>query len=114
PKHENDPGNDLQTLDIVDPSTDERITRLWAQVSTGDNWRFLQFDLTALRGRTVRVQFAVNNDGSGGRTALYLDNVSLLACDVAPAPTPHGTTITPIVSPTPTTTGFPTTVNPTL
>jgi hypothetical protein len=106
PVHEANPGNDIQYADIIDPVTDTRITRLWAQLSSQSNWLFLQYDLTSLRGRTVQIEFGVQNDGQGGRTALFLDNVSLLACDGGGATPPSPATATPtpqiiLISPTP-------------
>jgi hypothetical protein len=98
PRHEPNPGNDLQFVDVVDAGTGERITRLWAQLANRENWLFLQFDLTSLRGRTVQLVFGVTNDGTGGKTSLFVDNVSLLACGVEPAPTPVWT---PTPTPTP-------------
>jgi hypothetical protein len=111
PRHEPNPGNDLQFVDVVDPGTGERITRLWAQLANRESWLFLQFDLTSLRGRTVRLVFGVTNDGSGGRTMLYVDNVSLLVCDAELEPTPVWTP-TPTPTPTPTIVDF-VTVTPT-
>ena len=45
----------------------------------------------------------MHNDGSGGRTALYLDDVSLLACepDATPFVTPSATAAAPLPSATP-------------
>lgn len=106
PKHETNPGSDLQFLDIVDETTGER-TRLWAGLANQEMWLFSQINLTQFQGRRVRVEFGVSNNGSGGRTALYLDQVSLQSCPTTPAPTPTGLTLTP--SPTAVTT----TVTPT-
>lgn len=107
PVHEANPGNDIQYADIIDPVTDIRITRLWAQLANQGNWSFLQYDLTSLAGRTVQIEFGVQNDGQGGRTALFLDEVSLLACDGGGPVTPGPATATPtpqiiLISPTPT------------
>jgi hypothetical protein len=107
PRHEPNPGSDLQFLDIVDETTGER-TRLWVELANrGDAWLFLQINLTHLQGRRIRVEFGVSNDGGGGRTALYLDQVSLQSCPTTPGPTPVGLTPTPsptliIGTPTPT------------
>lgn len=98
PRHEPNPGSDLQFLDIVDEGTGER-TRLWVELANRDTWLFLQINLTHLQGRRIRVEFGVSNDGGGGRTALYLDQVSLQSCPTTPGPTPTGLTPTP--SPTP-------------
>jgi hypothetical protein len=106
PRHEPNPGSDLQFLDIVDETTGDR-TRLWAELANPGAWLFRQESLTHLQGRRIRVEFGVSNDGGGGRTALYLDQVSLQSCPVTPGPTPTGVTPTPsptlvIGTPTPT------------
>ncbi len=111
PIHETLPGDDLQYLDIYDANTGARISRLMDQLANSSDWVFLQYDLTWLRGRSIRVEFGVRNDGSGGRTALIVDDVSLLACDVAPTATPTPTTFS--VLPTPTPTATPGTLTPT-
>ena len=106
PVHEANPGTDLQFIDIFDASTNELLVRVWSQLSNRDGWLFQQFPLTSLAGRTIRVSIGVSNDGFGGRTALYVDSVSLQVCDAVPAPTPTSTS--PIVifpTPTPTNTG---------
>ncbi len=49
--------------------------------SDSRQWERLSFDLTEHHaGRDVRVYFTVFNRGTGGVTAMYLDDVSLLAC----------------------------------
>lgn len=102
PVHEVAPGDDLQYLDIYDAVSGAKLSRLWSQLSNGQSWIFLQFDLTAFRGRQIRVEFGVRNDGGGGRTALFLDDVSLLSCDAGATPfvTPTPTTISLLPSPT--------------
>ena len=45
-------------------------------VNDGD-WRELVFDLSADRGRTLAVYVNVRNDGLGGRTWMYVDDVSV-------------------------------------
>jgi hypothetical protein len=80
PIHDLGPDNDLQFLDIIEPATGKQITRLWSQLDNQNSWDFVQFDLTFLRDRTVRLEFGVHNDGYGGNTALFLDEISLSAC----------------------------------
>lgn len=118
PVHEEGPGDDLQFLDLYDTSTGAKIQRIWAQLGADRTWRFLQFDLTSLKGKTIRLLFGVINDGGGGRTSLYLDDVSLLACDVIPTTATITATATPTggisIIPTPTPTGTPLTGTPTV
>ncbi|MFQ6015642.1 MAG: hypothetical protein ACE5NP_09380, partial [Anaerolineae bacterium] len=62
--------------------------------------------VTRFKGQTVRVYFNVYNDGVGGRTAMYVDEVGLIICPPGvPTPTPTATatpTLTPTATPTPT------------
>ena len=101
--HENAPGSDMQLLNIYEATTGVRLAQPWSRLSNEQSWQFAQIDLTHLRGRTLRIEFGVHNDGSGGRTALYLDDVSLLACepDATPFVTPSATAAAPQPSATP-------------
>ncbi len=116
PRHEPNPGNDRQFVDIFDAATDTLIQRIWDELRDDRDWRFVQFDFSSLAGRTIRIQFSVLNDGGGGATALFLDDVSLQACDiegtVTPTATPTGG-ISPLPSATPTPTRTPPTSTPT-
>jgi YVTN family beta-propeller protein len=52
-------------------------------------WTRHQYDLPAdYRGRNVTIHIGVFNDGAGGPTAMYVDDVSLLACGPSPSPSP--------------------------
>ena len=116
PRHEPSPGNDRQFVDIFDAATDTLIQRIWDELRDDRDWRFVQFDFSSLAGRTIRIQFGVLNDGGGGATALFLDDVSLQACDVEGTVTPTATptsSISIIPTGTPTPTGTPSTATPT-
>ena len=76
--HEDTPGSDMQLLNIYETTTGVRLAQPWSRLSNEQTWQFEQIDLTHFRGRTLRIEFGVHNDGGGGRTALYLDEVSLL------------------------------------
>lgn len=84
----------------------------WSVLSYGTlnnaAWRPLTFNLTPFSGSTLFVSFAVNNDGIGGRTVMYVDDVRLRACNPEPAtPTPTPT-VTPVsATATPTATPVP-------
>jgi len=52
---------------------------LW-QRSDDRVWTFHEFDLMAYAGRTIKLHFGVYNDGWGGVTGTYLDDVSLELC----------------------------------
>ena len=107
--HEDAPGSDRQLLNIYEATTGVRLAQPWARLSNEQTWQFEQIDLTQFRGRTLRIEFGVHNDGGGGRTALYLDEVSLLACepDATPFVTPSATAAAPQPGGTPQPSGTP-------
>lgn len=122
------PGNDLQYIDIYNGYNNQFIKRIWSDLASiaimdvdgdGDTdevdaaaqeWLFVTRDLTDVKALTdkIRIFFAVTNDGGGGTTALYLDDVQLRACDTQPpatatrTPSPSATVTT---SPSPTASG---------
>ena len=117
---------DRQYVLILDTEGQVLKNLLWTR-SNARAWQRATFDLTAYRGRTIRVLFGTYNDGDGNRTALYSDDAVLTACWPAsppPPPTPTATATArplrriylplmlrnyaPPPSPTPTTTATPT------
>ena len=110
PVHEDTPGSDVQLLNIYDAATGVRLSQPWSQLSNQQTWNFYQVDLTHFKGRALRIEFGVVNDGSGGRTALYLDDVSLLACEAGATPfvTPSAAPAQPSSTPRPIATTAPT------
>lgn len=50
------------------------------QLAHATEWQPHQFDLTPFAGQTITLAFGVFNDGTGGATALYLDDVTLDVC----------------------------------
>jgi hypothetical protein len=65
-------------------------------------WQPAAFDFSLWRGQTFQLVFTVNNDGVGGRTLVFLDDVSLLACSFAPVSPSPWPTFTPTSIPWPT------------
>lgn len=57
------------------------------QLSNEDAWVAYDIDLLPFAGRAITLQFGVFNNGSGGLTAMYLDDVSLDICRYTPTPT---------------------------
>ncbi len=53
-------------------------TLLFQRQNTG--WSYHEINLTAYRGQTVTLYFGVYNNGWGGITAMYVDDVSLVSC----------------------------------
>lgn len=92
PLYEPPPGpGDLQYVDIYNATTGQFAGRALGVQADDRTWLTTDYDLTALAGQTVRLVLAVNNDGVDGRTAMYVDNVSIIACTfidlVVPVPT---------------------------
>lgn len=56
---------------------------LWMRQDTAA-WEHHSFDLGAYAGQTVSVLFGAYNDGQGGITGMYVDDVSLLVCKERP------------------------------
>jgi len=52
---------------------------LWTRRNV-QTWQSLTFDLRAYAGQTVRLHLGVYNDGMGGVTAMYVDDVTLVVC----------------------------------
>ena len=74
-------------------------------------WRSVQYDVSAYRGQSLKILAGCYNNGTGGISRLYVDDVALQYCTgptpVPPSPTPTYTPA-PANSPTPTCTPQPT------
>jgi uncharacterized repeat protein (TIGR01451 family) len=81
PLYDAAPGpGDLQYVDIYNVMTGQFAGRALGTQSNERTWLTSDYDLTSLAGQTVRLVLAVNNDGVEGRSAMYVDNVSIMAC----------------------------------
>jgi hypothetical protein len=54
-------------------------TALWRH-SNAQSWQQFSFNMTSFEGKKVRIQFGTFNDGVGGVTVQYIDDVSVQAC----------------------------------
>jgi len=73
-------------------SADSDFQYLWITVSGGATYRVFQgrintqawepisYDLSALKGKRVQLLFGIYNNGAGGRSLMYVDEVALQAC----------------------------------
>jgi hypothetical protein len=68
-------------------------TLVW-QLKNNQSWDYQEFDLLEYKGQTIRLQFGTYNNGYGGISAMYLDDVTLDVCDPTPTPTPPPGTCT--------------------
>jgi hypothetical protein len=99
--------NDVQYVIILNQYGTWIDTLLW-QRSNSKSWTEHIFDLTAYRGRTIKIQFGTYNDGFDGFTAMYVDDAYLDVCTTSlPTPSPTRPTPTSTATPTPTATVTP-------
>jgi hypothetical protein len=74
--------NDSQYVNVLDENG-QLLETLLMMRSNDQAWGLYQFNLSKYAGQTIRVQAGAYNDGLGGVTALYIDDVSLELCDTA-------------------------------
>ncbi len=84
---EANPGADRQEAVLL-AADNSVLAVLWRTLSNEQSWRQVAVDLSPYAGRAVAIYFNVFNDGAAGRTAMFLDNVQLLACGDAGPPAP--------------------------
>lgn len=85
---------DAQYVLILNPYTGAIRERLlwWQPPHNRLTWTYRAFDLSRYAGQTIRIQYGSYNDGYGGRTVMWVDDVYLDVCDHAtPTPTPTAT-----------------------
>lgn len=90
--------NDLQYAYVMDATgTNLLKVLIYERGSNATNLRWKQnvYDLTAFAGQTIRIYFGVLNDGLGGRTVMYIDDVYLDTCTgiIPPPPPPPSTCV---------------------
>ncbi|MCC6455447.1 MAG: lamin tail domain-containing protein [Caldilineaceae bacterium] len=71
---------DFQYVDIYHGSTGQFLGRVLGIQQNERTWLTRSYDLSALAGEEIRLFFMVSNDGVGGNIAMYVDDVSVLAC----------------------------------
>lgn len=97
---------DRQEILIMDPVSSATLRQVWRYIGNNAVWMPLQFDLSEFLGRTIVVYINVYNNGTGGITAMFVDNVTLEVCNggatatatpfvVTATPTPNFITATP-------------------
>jgi len=73
-------GSDRQEIRVLDSHYRLLLTPLRGLLK-GNAWQQVTVDLARFRGENVRIYVNVFNDGSGGKTALYVDSVHLTICE---------------------------------
>jgi len=83
---------------LLNPADGSIVAVPWREKqATGAEWREVNLDLTDLtKENALRFYFGVVNDGNGNPTAMYIDDVRLLACSAPYVPTP---TLAPLFTP---------------
>ena len=74
-----DTGSDAQYVFLIGDSAPFPITVQWEH-RNDQAWIQTTYDLAPYRGRTFDLLFGTYNNGYGGVTAMYVDDVSILAC----------------------------------
>jgi hypothetical protein len=74
-----DPGADKMQFVLLDARGDT-LAVIWSSHSDNPTWSQLTYDLTPWRGQAVQLYFNAYNDGVGGTTGMFLDDVSLVVC----------------------------------
>ena len=75
---------DLQYVIVIDE--DDVISWLVSQRTNDQEWTLYELDVGSYAGQTVKLQFGAYNDGEGGVTAMYVDDVSLEVCPAVVGP----------------------------
>lgn len=75
---------DAQYLMLLDPDSGAILDTLFWQLSNAQYWQHYEFDLASYAGRSVKLHFGVLNDAAGGRTGMYVDDVSVVIYRPAP------------------------------
>ncbi len=99
---------------------DNSIVWLMTERTNSPSWRQATLDLTSLSGSSIRLQFGTYNNGTGGISRTFVDDVSLSHCPPTPTPTYTAsptltatTTRSATPTPTPTSAGHTATPSPT-
>lgn len=56
------------------------IGTLLAQLSNSQTWTLKEYDLLSFKGKWIRLWIGTFNDGFGGISAMYADDVTLEVC----------------------------------
>ena len=89
---------DGQEILIMDASGTNTLRTVWSTTSNAGVWQPVNVDVSEFIGQTIMVYINVFNNGAGGRTAMFVDDVYLEVCTGAAAtstPTSGFITATP-------------------
>ncbi len=77
--HEQNPGNDEQAV-VLFAEDGSVIAQPFSGLTDDREWRRYDYAISDRAGQTISLYFNLVNDGSGGKTLMYVDDVSALAC----------------------------------
>jgi len=80
--------NDMMYVLILNPSNGTILQTLRTWSARNVNWTVRSWDLMAFRGMNIRIQFGAFNDGWGGVTAMFVDDLTVDVCAGALPPPP--------------------------
>jgi hypothetical protein len=66
--------DDVQYLLVLDTNGSILQTLFWIK-SNANSWKYVEIDMMQYRGKTIRLQFGTGNDGTGGVTAMFVDDM---------------------------------------
>lgn len=75
------PATDQQYAYILDEDGEVKRVLLMMYASNTYTWVRYEFDAAAYIGQTIQIKFGTYNDGIGGTTAMYIDDVALETCN---------------------------------
>jgi hypothetical protein len=88
---------DVQYVVVLDQFNNLIGTLLW-MLSDQAQWGLYEFDLTKYAGTSIKIHIGTANDGVGGVSYMFVDDVSIESCPeagVQPTPTPIPTGVPP-------------------
>ena len=71
--------DDAQYIQVLDMNDTVLRTLMWDQLAY-DDWKYVYFNLTDFAGQQIKLVFGVFNDLYQNKTAMYVDDVSLIWC----------------------------------
>lgn len=78
---------DTQYLLLLNPYTQAIVRTLeWWSPRNAGGWLYREYDLSVYAGQYLRIQFGTFNNGYGGRSVMYVDDLLVNICTTPPPP----------------------------
>ncbi|MFZ6027569.1 MAG: carboxypeptidase-like regulatory domain-containing protein [Chloroflexota bacterium] len=90
--------SDFQYVWVLNPDTGQTLERLYLERRNDKEWRYIEFDMRKYAGMQIELQIGTYNNGYGGVTAMYADDISfnIGPLPIGPTATPGAPVPTPI------------------